>query len=153
DNDNMPYVRPLDPALGTIGTMLRSAGYHCAYKGKWHLANLYVDPTNPVSTVDALEPYGFSEGNDWGAITGGAWAGLKVDPVIAGAAVQWLRDRAPVVAADQPWFLAVNFVNPHDIMSFDYGSRSAVTMPAGLDHAVKVKPPADIPMYRRRWDV
>jgi arylsulfatase len=27
DNDNMPYVRPLDPALGTIGTRLRAAGY------------------------------------------------------------------------------------------------------------------------------
>jgi arylsulfatase len=27
DNDNMPYIRPLDPALGTLGSMLRSAGY------------------------------------------------------------------------------------------------------------------------------
>lgn len=153
DNDNMPYVRPLDPGLGTIGTMLRAGGYHCAYKGKWHLANLYVDPASPTSTVDALEPYGFSEWNDWGDIDGGAWAGLKVDPVIAGAAAQWLRDRAPVVSAEQPWFLAVNFVNPHDIMSFDYGSRSDVTMPAGLDHAVKVLPPADVPLYRQRWDV
>jgi len=153
DNDNMPYVRPLDPALGTIGSMLRDVGYHCAYKGKWHLANLYTDPANPRSTVDALEPYGFGEWNDWGDIDGGAWAGLKVDPVIAGAAAQWLRDRAPVVARDQPWFLAVNFVNPHDIMSFDYDSRSDITMPVGLDHAVKVKPPADIPLYQRRWDV
>jgi len=153
DNDNMPYVRPLDPALGTIGTMLRDSGYHCAYKGKWHLANLYVDPAAPRSTVDALEPYGFSEWNDWGDIDGGAWAGLKVDPVIAGEAAKWLRDRAPIVSQDQPWFLAVNFVNPHDIMSFDYGSRSDVTMPVGLDHAVKVKPPADIPLYQRRWDV
>ncbi len=25
DNDNMPYIRPLDPALGTLGTMLRAA--------------------------------------------------------------------------------------------------------------------------------
>lgn len=153
DNDNMPYVRPLDPGLGTVGTMLRRLGYHCAYKGKWHLSNLYVEPGSSTSTVDALEPYGFSEWNDWGDIDGGAWAGLKVDPVIAGAAVQWLRDRAPAVSAEQPWFLAVNFVNPHDIMSFDYGSRSAVTMPAGLDHAVRVEPPADVPIYRTRWDL
>jgi arylsulfatase len=153
DNDNMPYVRPLDPALGTIGTMLRGRGYHCAYKGKWHLSNSYLDPANPVSTVDALEPYGFSEWNDWGDIDGGAWAGLKVDPVIAGQAAQWLRMRAPQVGAEQPWLLAVNFVNPHDIMSFDYGTRSNVTLPPGLDHAVKVKPPADVPLYQRRWDV
>lgn len=153
DNDNMPYVRPLDPGLGTIGTMLRQGGYHCAYKGKWHLANLYREPGSTASTVDALEPYGFSEWNDWGDIDGGAWAGLKVDPVIAGAAAQWLRDRAPEVASTRPWFLAVNFVNPHDIMSFDYGSRSGVTMPAGLDHAVRVEPPADVPIYRKRWEV
>jgi arylsulfatase len=153
DNDNMPYVRPLDPGLGTIGTMLRSQGYYCTYQGKWHLSNAYLDPANPVSTVDALEPYGFSEFNDWGDIDGGAWAGLRVDPVVAGQAVKWLRDRAPVVAADQPWFMAVNFVNPHDIMSFDYGAPSPVELPLGLAHAVKMSPPADVPVYREQWDV
>jgi arylsulfatase len=153
DNDNMPYVRPLDPALGTIGTMLGSQGYYCTYQGKWHLSNAYLDPANPVSTVDALEPYGFSEFNDWGDIDGGAWAGLRVDPVVAGQAVKWLRERAPVVATEQPWFMAVNFVNPHDIMSFDYGSKSPVELPLGLAHAVKMSPPADIPVYRRQWDL
>ena len=153
DNDNMPYVRPLDPALGTLGTMLRGHGYYCTYQGKWHLSNAYVDPAKPVSTVDALEPYGFSEWNDWGDIDGGAWAGLRVDPVIAGQAVKWFRERAADVAAEQPWFMAVNFVNPHDIMSFDYGSSSSVALPLGLAHAVKMKPPADVPIYRREWDV
>ncbi|MFN8025958.1 MAG: sulfatase-like hydrolase/transferase, partial [Acidimicrobiia bacterium] len=153
DNDNMPYVRPLDPALGTIGTMLRANGYYTTFQGKWHLANLYADPANPTSTVDALEPYGFSEWNDWGDIDGGAWAGLTVDPVVAGQAAKWLRDRAPVVAPDQPWFMAVNFVNPHDIMSFDYGAHSSVPLPFGLAHAVVTKPPADVPLYRKQWDV
>lgn len=152
DNDNMPYVDPLDPALGTIGTMLRDAGYYTSYKGKWHLSKLYKEPGAP-STVDALEPYGFSEWNDWGDIDGGAWAGLRVDPVIAGQAVKWLRERAPVVAEDQPWFLAVNFVNPHDIMSFDFGGSSPVQLPPNLAHAVVAKPPADVPIYRRRWDL
>ena len=41
DNDNMPYIRPLDPALGTLGSMLRTAGYYCAYQGKWHLSRAY----------------------------------------------------------------------------------------------------------------
>jgi arylsulfatase A-like enzyme len=153
DNDNMPYVRPLDTQLGTLGTMLRGRGYYCTYQGKWHLSNAYVDPTNPVSTRDALEPYGFSEWNDWGDIDGGAWAGLRVDPVIAGQAAHWLRDRASVVSAEQPWFMAVNFVNPHDIMSFDYGGRSTVQLPPGLAHAVVVKPPAEVPVYQRQWDV
>lgn len=151
DNDNMPYIRPLDPKLGTLGTMLRSAGYYCTYQGKWHLSNAYVTPQNPAPTTDALEPYGFSEFNDWGDIDGGAWAGLKLDPVIAGQAVRWLRNRAPAVAGDQPWFMAVNFVNPHDIMSFDYGGRPQVQLPPVLAHAVRMKPAADIPVYRRRW--
>jgi arylsulfatase A-like enzyme len=153
DNDNMPYVRPLDPKLGTVGTMLREQGYFCTYQGKWHLSKAYVDPVSPVSTADALEPYGFSEFNDWGDIDGGAWAGLRVDPVIAGQAVKWLRERAATVRADQPWFMAVNFVNPHDIMSFDYGAPSPVHLPLGLAHAVKMSPPADVPVYRRWWDV
>ncbi|MFB7179484.1 sulfatase-like hydrolase/transferase [Streptomyces sp. NPDC056257] len=153
DNDNMPYIRPLDPQLGTLGTMLREAGYHCTYQGKWHLSNAYVTPRNPGPTTNALEPYGFSEFNDWGDIDGGAWAGLKIDPVIAGQAVRWLRNRAPLVAADQPWFMAVNFVNPHDIMSFDYGGSSRVQLPFGLAHAVVAKAAADIPVYRRRWEL
>jgi arylsulfatase len=153
DNDNMPYIRPLDPALGTVGTMLRQQGYYCTFKGKWHLSNAYDAGEQGGSTEDLLEPYGFSEWNRWGDIDGGAWAGLRIDPVIAGQAAQWLRDRAPVVAEQQPWFMAVNFVNPHDIMSFDYGGRSSVPLPPNLAHAMVVKPPADIPIYRQQWDV
>jgi arylsulfatase len=153
DNDNMPYVRPLDPALGTVGTMLQTAGYYCTYQGKWHLSNAYVDPAKPSSTTRALEPYGFFEWNDWGDIDGGAWAGLRVDPVVAGQAAKWLRDRAAAVEADRPWFMAVNFVNPHDIMSFDYGGRAGVELPPVLAHAVKTTAPASIPLYAKQWDV
>src|SRR5215813_2832452 len=153
DNDNMPYIQPLDPGLGTVGTMLRGAGYYCTYQGKWHLSRAYIDPANPAPTNDALEPYGFSEWNDWGDIDGGAWAGLRVDPVIAGQAAKWLRDRAPVVAEDRPWFMAVNFVNPHDIMSFDYGGVPTGSPPQVLAEAMVRKPPADIPLYQRVWDL
>jgi arylsulfatase len=153
DNDNFPYIAPLDPGLGTLGTMLGDAGYYCTYKGKWHLSNAYLDPANPSPTTDALEPYGFHDWNDWGDIDGGAWAGLRVDPVIAGQAAAWLRNRAAAVEAEQPWFMTVNFVNPHDIMSFDYGGRSPVELPPNVAHAVVAKPPADIPMYAQQWDV
>lgn len=152
DNDNMPYIRPLDPELGTLGTMMRAAGYYTSYQGKWHLSNAYRTPQNPGPTGDALEPYGFSEFNDWGDIDGGAWAGLRVDPVIAGQAAGWLRDRAAAVAAEQPWFLTVNFVNPHDVMSFDYRTRRGIEPPASLAEAVNVRPPADVPLYARQWE-
>jgi arylsulfatase len=153
DNDNMPYIRPLDPALGTLGTMLRSRGYYCTYQGKWHLSRAYKEPGDTGSSVDALEPYGFSEFNDWGDLDGGAWAGLKIDPVIAGQAVKWLRNRAPVVSHDQPWFMAVNFVNPHDVMSYDYGGRRVVAAPPNLSEAMVVRAPADVPLYRKVWDL
>ncbi|MFJ3833656.1 sulfatase-like hydrolase/transferase [Streptomyces sp. NPDC090046] len=39
DNDNMQYIRPLHPELGTLGTTLRSAGCYTTYQGKWHLSN------------------------------------------------------------------------------------------------------------------
>jgi arylsulfatase len=38
-------------------------------------------------------------------------------------------------------------------MSFDYGSRAEVTLPMGLAHAMVVRPPAEVPVYQRRWDV
>jgi arylsulfatase len=151
DNDNMGYVRPLDPALGTLGSMLREQGYATSYQGKWHLSNSYVEPGSGIDTTDWLEPYGFSDWNDWGDIDGGAWAGLQVDPAIAGQAAAWLHHRAPTLG-DQPWFLAVNFVNPHDIMSFDYGGRSDVHLPPVLAHAVETRPPAAIPLYQQWWD-
>jgi arylsulfatase len=153
DNDCMPYIRRLDPALGTLGSMLRTAGYYCAYQGKWHLSRAYKDPADPRPTTDALEPYGFSEFNDWGDLDGGAWAGLKLDPVIAGQAVKWLRNRAGAVAHEQPWFLTVNFVNPHDVMSYDYGGRRVVAPPPNLAEAMLVRPPAGVPLYAKVWDV
>ena len=153
DNDNMPYIRPLDTQMATLGTMMQAAGYYTAYQGKWHLSNAYRTPENPDPTAKALQPYGFTEFNDWGDIDGGAWAGLKVDPVIAGQAVRWLRDKAATVARDQPWFMTVNFVNPHDIMSYDYGTTRTITPPPNLAEAVKVKPPAETPLYSKNWDI
>lgn len=153
DNDNMPYVRPLDPGLGTLGSMLSAAGYHCAYHGKWHLSNAYRAPGDRSPTTGALQPYGFTTFNDWGDIDGGAWAGLKIDPVIAGQAARWLRDDAPAIVTERPWFMAVNFVNPHDVMSFDYGGRALVEPPPNLAEAMVVKHAADIPMYAKRWDL
>jgi arylsulfatase A-like enzyme len=152
DNTNFPFVHDLDPNLGTMGTLLREAGYYCSYQGKWHLSDVVVDPANPASTSHALERYGFSDWNDWGDIDGGAWAGLSFDPVIAGQAARWLRTRAAAISNDQPWFLAVNLVNPHDIMSFDFGGRPQLRLPPALAHAFVTRPAAAVPVYQREWD-
>jgi arylsulfatase A-like enzyme len=155
DNDNFPSMDGLDPDMATLGTMMRAAGYYTAYKGKFHLqgGDLYIDPSQvgKANTQDALEPFGFSDYNEWGDIDGGAWAGLGIDPVIAGDASEWLRFRAPLVGADQPWFLAVNFVNPHDIMSFDYGGQAGA-LPPFLANSFATKAPPPLPIYGDQWD-
>ena len=62
-------------------------------------------------------------GAGWGAMRARPSTALTRDPSIAGEAAYWLRQRAPVVGEDQPWYLAVNFVNPHDIMYFQTGAE------------------------------
>ena len=103
----------------TIGSMLGDHGYHTAYKGKWHVS--VVDPPTPFaeSSVDALRDYGFAEFNAEGDPVGISWDGFRRDPAVASDAANWLLGLTGGKPSDQPWFLAVNFVNPHDVMFFD----------------------------------
>jgi arylsulfatase len=108
DNTVFPWHRSLDPALPTVGTQMRAAGYRSSYIGKWHLSY------GPHPDMDA---YGYSdwEGNDQ-HFMGWAGTGVYFDPVIAQNAAHWLHENA--TALDQPWFLTVALVNPHDVMWF-----------------------------------
>ena len=78
-----------------------------------------------------MEPYGFSDWNDWGDIDGGAWAGLQVDPAIAGQAAAWLHHRAPTLG-DQPWFLTVNFVREIGALIAVLGGLDMLVFTAGV---------------------
>ena len=102
----VPLARLARPAVPTIGSVLRAAGYRSSYIGKWHLS---YGPTPP------MEAYGYSdwEGNDQ-HFMGWAGTGVHFDPVIAPNAAQWLDRNATTL--DQPWFLTVALVNPHDVM-------------------------------------
>ncbi|MDH3704780.1 MAG: sulfatase-like hydrolase/transferase, partial [Acidimicrobiia bacterium] len=107
ENSTAPGNPELDPAIPTLGHRLRQQGYRTAYKGKWHLQ---------VSAHPDMAAYGYGDwtGNDmsfWGL----QGSGVEYDEPIARDAAQWLRTEAP---ADQPWFLTVGLVNPHDIMWF-----------------------------------
>jgi len=108
DNVIMPEHVELDPAIPTIGSILRDAGYRSSYIGKWHLSQA----VSPDMTA-----YGFAdwEGNDR-HFMGWAGTGVHFDPIIAANAAAWLRDHASTL--DQPWFLTVALVNPHDVMWF-----------------------------------
>jgi arylsulfatase len=112
DNVIMPEHVELDPAVPTVGSVLRGAGYRSSYIGKWHLSQA-VHPD--------MEAYGFSDwdGNDR-HFMGWAGTGVHFDPIIAANAAQWLRANAAPDPTGQraPWFLTVALVNPHDVMWF-----------------------------------
>jgi arylsulfatase A-like enzyme len=145
DNTNFAWIDDMkaDPkTLPTIGHMLRDLGYHTVYKGKWHLSEFPAKGTR-----EAMEPYGFSEYQDWGDVVGGPMDGALKDSKIADEAVDWLAKRAPEVAAANPWFMTVNFVNPHDVMYFDTDAEEMVQVKA----LFPIFDAPDTPLYHQRW--
>jgi arylsulfatase len=145
DNTNFAWIEDMrvDPeTLPTIGHMLREQGYYTAYKGKWHESEF---PEG--NTKDAMEPYGFSDFQEWGDAYGAPMDGLTIDPKTAAEAVNWLHHRAPDIANAQPWCLAVNFINPHDIMYFDTDDEEMVQV-RGI---MPIFGAPDTPLYRQQW--
>ncbi len=145
DNTNLAWIEDMraDPeTLPTIGHMLRDLGYHTAYKGKWHESEF---PEG--DTTDAMELFGFSDFQDWGDAYGEPLDGWTKDPKTAGEAVGWLKDRSTEIAESQPWFLAVNFINPHDIMYFDTDDEEMVHV-RGM---FPIFGAPDTPLYSHHW--
>jgi len=96
--------KPLPPALATIGSVFRKAGYSTGYFGKWHLGN----------DRDGLSAFGFDH-------TGSN----KGDDRIAAEAAAWMREQKG------PWLAWVSVLNPHHIYSLeDVPIREGVRPPA-----------------------
>jgi arylsulfatase len=135
----------------TLGTMLREQGYYTAYKGKWHLsvinqkARAAAGAGRYPNARNMLEEYGFSEYNYDGEHTGLTWVGFGHDGVIAADSINLLRRLSMGHSEGRPWFLAVNFINPHDIMFFD------PTGEGGTNRATPVLEAPGIPFYEKDW--
>jgi arylsulfatase len=145
DNTNLAWIDDMrgdKETLPTIGHMLRDLGYYTAYKGKWHESEF---PEG--NTRDAMEPFGFSDYQEWGDAYGAPLDGLNKDPKTAAEAVNWLTKRMPEIVDSQPWFLAVNFINPHDIMYFDTDDEEMVQV-RGM---FPIFGAPDTPLYRQQW--
>lgn len=151
-NLHAPPFPSFNQELPTLGHLFQDLGYHTAYKGKWHLSDIEDGPGlmygSYPSRGKALEPYGFSDYNLTGDVHGSVWQGYIADRMVAGEASQWLvRDSQKL---DKPWLLAVNFVNPHDIMFFSSGEKQEQSR-ANPRFMAPLRPPPNDPIYRKDW--
>lgn len=123
DNTDYPWQPPISEELSTIGDMMGQAGYYAAYKGKFHMGSASVldHSTEPqLQGQNDLLGYGFADWNVQGDIVGAAQEGFYEDMPIASETVKWLRSTgAQKNTTGQSFFLAVNLVNPHDVMYYD----------------------------------
>jgi arylsulfatase A-like enzyme len=111
--------------LKNLATVMKAAGYNVVYKGKWHCSK----PAKKEDAVPAdLEKYGFSRWNppDAGANqsvpeAGGGFVdndGRFVDSTGEGADEGALQYLSSTAAKEQPFFMVISLVNPHDVLFY-----------------------------------
>ena len=154
DNATFPWVPSMSTDIRTVGDMLRDLGYYTAYKGKWHLTKEF-ETVNELGTptkifTKEMEAYGFSDYFGIGDIIAHELGGYLHDGIISAMGVSWLRGRGmELAAAGKPWFLAVNLVNPHDIMFIDTDRPGEPVQARNiLGH---IKPEPATPLYAKEW--
>lgn len=154
DNTNFPWISSMSTDLPTVGHLLRDAGYYTAYKGKWHLTKEF-ETVNELGSptkifTKEMEAYGFSDYVGVGDIIAHDRGGYLHDQITAAMGVSWLRGKGKDLSAQgKPWFLAVNLVNPHDIMFLNTDRRGEVSQAKDLLGRIRVEP-AD-PLYAKQW--
>ncbi len=156
--DNLNYLWQPDVAtsIKTIGHRMRDLGYYATYQGNWHLsANL--DQTRvPVDAPlaqysEIIESYGFDDFFGVGDLIDSGLGGYTYDGFTADRVAIWLRREGEKLRAKgRPWFMAVNFVNPHDIMYFNLDLPGEVVQ--GKNPAIPIFPTPEDNPYRARWD-
>jgi arylsulfatase len=154
DNTNFPWISSMSTEIRTVGHLLRDAGYYTAYKGKWHLTKEF-ETVNELGSptkifTKEMEAYGFSDYFGVGDIIGHDRGGYLHDQITAAMGINWLRGKGKDLAAQgKPWFLAVNLVNPHDIMYFNTDRPGEVSQGKNLLGQIRGEP-AD-PLYEKQW--
>ncbi|KAF0097217.1 MAG: sulfatase [Rhodospirillaceae bacterium] len=156
DNLNYIWQRDLSTKIKTIGHRLTELGYHAAYQGKWHLSATMDLNDRPVDAPlldyrKTMQSYGFQDFFGVGDLIDGTLGGYKYDDGTLATAVTWLRTKAQTLRVKgQPWYLAVNLVNPHDTMYFD--SDTGTENIQGKRHALPIARAPDDELYRATWD-
>lgn len=155
DNTNFPWIQSMSTDIKTIGHLLRDAGYYTAYKGKWHLTKEF-ETVNELGAPEKfftkeMQAYGFSDYVGVGDIIAHTLGGYLHDGIIAAMASNWLRGRAMDLSAEQkPWFLAVNLVNPHDVMFYNTDRPGEKVQERNIIGHIAPDPAA--PIYAKQWN-
>ncbi len=151
---------PTPSSLANIATVMSAAGYNVIYKGKWHCSK----PAGSTWSPSDLSEYGFSRWNpdDAGADQsipemGGGIANndgrfmTSVGDYGTGdeGALEFLTS---VAASEQPFFMIISLVNPHDVLAYPRNFEAAgysrewlegeIGLPATVDENLRLKPRA-----------
>jgi choline-sulfatase len=122
-------VLPRD--LPNMATIFEAAGYDVAYKGKWHLSKPLADPDDAEEWTPAdiaiygfdrwdppdagenrdISQFGGGDADNDGRIMRGRGDAADGDEGV----LHYLRSVAP---GQQPFFLVVSLVNPHDVLAY-----------------------------------
>jgi choline-sulfatase len=156
-DEGYPQVElPVD--LDNVASVMRAAGYEVVYKGKWHCSK----PAGRFFRPSDLERYGFAR---WDPPDGGAnqdisqggggranhdnrYINAVGDPAAGGeGALQYLGTAA---ARQQPFFMVISLVNPHDVLFYPNNWKKAgydkswfegeVELPATVAEDLSTKP-------------
>jgi arylsulfatase A-like enzyme len=156
DNTNFPWSGSMSTDIDTVGDLLRKQGYYTAYKGKWHLTeefetiNKLHSPKKLLS--EEMEKYGFSDYFGIGDIIAHTEGGYIHDSVISAMSRSWLRGKGEQLREDKkPWFMAVNLVNPHDVMYYNTDLPGQNQQSGQTMFPVNREP--NNSLYQQQWDV
>ena len=157
DNMDVPWTKDMSKDVPTLGAMLADAGYYAAYKGKWHMSKeLGTDDELALpqaKLTEHIESYGFKDYVGIGDVIGMTQGGYLNDDIIAAQAIRWLRVRGQAMQkVGNPWLLAVNLVNPHDVMFYNTDAPGQKVQDDGT-LLMKIDRDPDVPLYRQQWDV
>lgn len=160
DNLGFPWSVELSSDIPTVGTHLQKiAGYHAAYLGKCH----FIDALEEIEVLDApdvnldelnkiMQEYGFEDYVGVGDIIGTTMGGYRSDEFTTSTAIRWLRAEAPVLQQDEkPWFLAVNLVNPHDVMYYNTDAVGSEPV-QDINHVMNINREPPHALYQQKWD-
>jgi arylsulfatase A-like enzyme len=161
DMPRPPYPQvemPLPGRMPNLATVAASAGYTPVYKGKWHISK----PDGESFEPSDLAKYGWSRWNppDGGANqdidqagggttdNDGRYMNSTGDPDLGEEGVLAYLESA--AAQQQPFFLVVSLVNPHDVLFYpskyldagydDSWLEGDIGLPATVDEDLRTKP-------------